>query len=138
MSKQAAYRKFRRSLAEFFDRLVQSAAELGLIYESELMPTLQAWIVAMSSAHMRSFRHTATVIALEVETALCDVAAAVEKDLEVVSRQKEGEKKRKGTGATPAKNQRRDVELRQKMDEVKGRRNKLKEYLNEFFAGYVA
>ena len=70
MSKQPAFRKFRRSLAEFFERLIQSAAEMGLLYDTELMPTLQGWVVAMSSAHMRSFRHTATVIALEVESAI--------------------------------------------------------------------
>ena len=69
------FKKFRKSLSEFLERLISSAAELGSLYTSDLMPTLQTWVIAMSSSQLRSFRHTATVIALEVETALCDAAA---------------------------------------------------------------
>ncbi len=38
----------------------------------------------MSSSQLRSFRHTATVVALEILTALCDVAAAVDKEADVL------------------------------------------------------
>lgn len=98
------------------------------------MPTLQTWVVAMSSSQIRSFRHTATVVALEVETALCEVAAAVEKEAEVVARQREGERKRKasnkGKGAGV-----RDKELEGKAEEVRERRTKLAEFLKEFVDG---
>lgn len=98
------------------------------------MATLQTWVIAMSSSQIRSFRHTATVVALEVETALCDVAAACEKEAEVVGRQREGEKKRKasnkGGGA-------RLKELEQKAHEIRERRTKLAEFLKEFVDGFV-
>lgn len=89
----------------------------------------------MSSSQLRSFRHTATVIALEVETALCDVAAAVEKEAEIVSRQREGERKRKaaankGKGGTPSEKQ-----MEAKAAEVRERRAKLAEFLKEFVDG---
>jgi len=96
------------------------------------MDTLQQWVVSMSSSQIRSFRHTATVIALEAETALCDVAAAVDKESHVLARQREGEKKRKGKGGNP-----RLQELELKGKEVKQRQNKLKTYIKEFVDGSV-
>jgi len=86
----------------------------------------------MSSSQIRSFRHTATVIALEAETALCAVAAATDKEAEVVTRQREGEKKRKGSkGPNP-----RLKELEAKSQGIKRRQNKLKGFIKEFVDGY--
>jgi cohesin complex subunit SA-1/2 len=96
------------------------------------MPTLQTWVIAMSSSQIRSFRHTATVVALEVETALCDVAAAVEKEAEVVGRQREGEKKRKASNKAGGV---RDKGLEAKGQEIRERRTKLAEFLKEFVDG---
>jgi cohesin complex subunit SA-1/2 len=98
------------------------------------MSTLQTWVIAMSSSHIRSFRHTATVIALEVETALCDVASSVEKEAEVVGRQKEGEKKRK---ATQKGGSAREKGLEEKAKEIRERRAKLAEFVSEFVDGCV-
>ncbi|EJD02028.1 uncharacterized protein FOMMEDRAFT_124206 [Fomitiporia mediterranea MF3/22] len=131
-SKHPMFKKFRKSLSEFLMRLVQSAAEMGILYTSDLLMTIQAWVVAMSSSQLRSFRHTATVIALEIETTLCDVAAAVEKEAELITRQREGERKRKGKkGASSG----REKEFEAKAAEVKERRSKLSEFLKEFFDG---
>ncbi|KAI0058337.1 hypothetical protein BV25DRAFT_1283433 [Artomyces pyxidatus] len=133
-SKLPIFKKFRRSLSEFLERLITSSAELGLLYTTDLMATLQTWVIAMSSSQLRSFRHTATVIALEVETALCDVAAAVEKEAEVIGRQREGERKRKASNKTKAAGG-REKELEGKAAEVRERRTKLAEYLKEFIDG---
>ena len=97
------FKKFRKSLSEFLSRLIKSSADLGSLYTSDLVITIQAWVVAMSSSQLRSFRHTATVIALEIEAALCTVAAAVEKEAETVTRQRDGERKRKAKGAGSAR-----------------------------------
>ena len=74
------------------------------------------------------------MIALEIETALCEVAAAVEKEAEVIARQREGERKRKAKGAGAG----RDKELEGKAAEVKGRRSSLAEYLRDVFDGCVS
>ncbi|KAI0827388.1 hypothetical protein BC628DRAFT_1369278 [Trametes gibbosa] len=134
-SKLPVFKRFRRTLSEFLDRLIIASAELGLLYNTDLMPTLQTWVIAMSSSQLRSFRHTATVIALEVETALCDVAAAVEKEAEVVSRQREGERKRKAAGNKGKGGNARESELEKKAAEVRERRSKLAEFLKEFVDG---
>ena len=87
----------------------------------------------MSSSHLRAFRHTATVVAMEVETALCEVAAAVEKEAEIVSRQREGERKRKKTkGEHPTV---RDKDLETKAAAIRERKAKLAEFLKEFVDG---
>ncbi|KXN89772.1 Cohesin subunit psc3 [Leucoagaricus sp. SymC.cos] len=131
-SKLPVFKPFRASLSEFIDRLVLSTADLGVLYTSDFMSTLQTWVIAMSSSQIRSFRHTATVLALEVETSLCDAAAAVDKEAEVVSRQREGEKKRKGSGKGSSA---RDKELEAKAREIRERRTKLAEYLKETVDG---
>jgi cohesin complex subunit SA-1/2 len=131
VSKLTAFRKFRKSLSEFFHRLIQASAESGALYEADFIPTLSTWVIAMSSAQLRSFRHTATVVALEVESALALVAVDVDKESETVGRQREGEKKRKGKGAGGG----RDKDLEKKAAEIKERRDQLMEYLQEFFDG---
>lgn len=96
------------------------------------MRTLQHWVTSMSSSQVRGFRHTATVVALEIETALSDVAAAVEKEAEVVGRQREGERKRKSSNKANAG---RDKELETKAAAVRDRRTKVSEYLKDFIDG---
>lgn len=118
-------------MAEFLNRLIITSTELGVIYASDLMPILQAWIVPLSGSQIRSFRHTATVVALDVETALCQAAAAVDKEVEVVSRQREGERK-KANRSKP-----REQELEAKAKEINERRTKLKEYLKDIFNACV-
>jgi cohesin complex subunit SA-1/2 len=88
----------------------------------------------MSSSQLRSVRHTATVVAMDLESALCEVAAEVEKEVVIIARQREGEKKRAGN----AKGKGRQKEFEGKAEEVRERKNKLNEYLREFFDGCVS
>lgn len=86
----------------------------------------------MSSSQIRSFRHTATVVALQVESALCQVAAAVEKEAEILSRQREGERKRKAVHKSTAV---REKDLEGKAAEIRKRRTILAEFLKEIVDG---
>ncbi len=135
-SKLPAFKKFRKSLSEFLSRLISSAAALELLYTTDLLTTLQTWVVAMSSSHLRAFRHTATVVALEVETALCEVAAEVEKQAETISRQREGERKRKKGKSEPLTARERELEAKAAV--IRERRAKLAEFLKEFVDGCVS
>ncbi|KAH9974267.1 hypothetical protein BGW80DRAFT_1436857 [Lactifluus volemus] len=129
-SRLPIFKKFRKSLSEFIERLVVSAAELGLLYTTDLIATIQTWITCMSSSQLRSFRHTATVVALEILTALCDVAAAVEKEADVLDRQRAAEKKRKAGNKTKTTTG-REKELEGKATEVRERKASLAEFLKE-------
>ena len=115
------FKKFSKSLAEFLHRLVAAAAETGLLYSTVFIDVFEHWVAAMSSSQLRSFRHTATVLALEVEIALCDVAAAVDKEASTTERQLDAEKKRKGIAAAKAKGASRVKELEQKAEEIRER-----------------
>ncbi|KAF8752143.1 STAG domain [Rhizoctonia solani] len=141
VSKHPGYKKFRKQLSELLHRLIQSAADLPqpspLFPASDdtgLLPVLQPWIVCMSTSLVRSFRHTGTIVALEMESALCEVAKDVEKEGEVLGRQREAERKRrasvpgKSKGKTP-----REKELDSKAENVKRRKTVLNDYLKEFF-----
>ncbi len=88
----------------------------------------------MSSAQLRSFRHTATVVALELESALSSVAAVIERETGMINRQREGERKRRKGSHKPSE---RDNSLQKKAAEIKEKRTKMNEYLKEFFDGYV-
>ncbi|KAG9003732.1 hypothetical protein FRB90_011132 [Tulasnella sp. 427] len=127
-SRLPVFKKFRKSLSEFLSRLVISAAETGALYDEQLVAILQTWVMAMSSANLRSFRHTATVVALEMESALAEVAAAVDKEAEVLRRQREGEKKKAGN-----KGKGREQDLQTKFDDVQRRKKSLKELMKEIF-----
>jgi cohesin complex subunit SA-1/2 len=94
------------------------------------MSTIQTWITSMSSSQLRSFRHTATVVALEILTALCDVAAAVDKEADVLDRQRAGERKRKAGNKTKAVTG-REKELEGKAMEVRQRKASLADFLKE-------
>ncbi|KAJ3790131.1 hypothetical protein GGU10DRAFT_383650 [Lentinula aff. detonsa] len=127
---------FRANLSEFISRLINSSALLGSLYNSQLVETLQVWLVPMSSSQIRSIRHTSTVIALEVEAALSQVAKEVEKEVELTGRMKEGEKKRartKGNATGNAKG--KDKELDAKLHETQERQQKLEEFIKEFIDG---
>ncbi|KAL0071305.1 cohesin complex subunit [Marasmius tenuissimus] len=125
---------FRNHLSEFISRLITTAAETRALYNSSLIETLQSWLVPMSSSQIRSIRHTATVVALEVEGALCEVGKELAKAVEVFGRMREGEKKRARTGTTPS-TKGKDKELDSKQREVKDRQAKIEEFIKEFIDG---
>ncbi|KDQ56870.1 hypothetical protein JAAARDRAFT_36349 [Jaapia argillacea MUCL 33604] len=160
ISKLPPFKSFPHSLSAFIRLLITSSAELGLLYEDisidstasdqdqssgiTIIDTLVTWVGAMSSSKVRSFRHTATFVAMEVQAALCEVAAGVEREAEVVVRQKEGEKKRRkakgkdggdGGGKGKGKEGEREKELEERGKEVRERRTKLVEFLKEFVDG---
>lgn len=112
---------------------MQAANDSGVLYESDIIPTLQAWVIAMSSSVLRSFRHTATAIALEFQSALCQIAAATDAEVEMIQRQRQGERKKKGKGTATG----REKDLEKKASEVNSKRNKLTEFIKEFFDGSV-
>ncbi|EJD51835.1 hypothetical protein AURDEDRAFT_82703 [Auricularia subglabra TFB-10046 SS5] len=128
-SKLPIFKKFRKSLAELLHRLVAAASDLGVLDDEKFMKIINTWVVAMSSSQLRSFRHTATVIALEIETALCDVGAAADKEAETLVRQRDAEKKKKGRSGD------REKELEAKSRQANARRTALKGHLKGLFDG---
>jgi cohesin complex subunit SA-1/2 len=64
---------FKTTLISFFNSLIRSIAANDVLYnEAELIENIHIWVSTMSSASSRPFRHTATVIALAVLSALAE------------------------------------------------------------------
>ncbi|KAG4435159.1 hypothetical protein IFR05_009359 [Cadophora sp. M221] len=88
---------FRGSLVGFFDQLIQAMHETGILYtEKPLIENIDVWISSLSSSTLRPFRHTASLVALTMITAMCRVAHGEIEVAAQVQRQFEAEKKRKG------------------------------------------
>lgn len=94
-AKDGGGQAFRHTLHSFFATLVQSIAQSGLLYENQdLLENIAVWIGAMSSSGNRPFRHTATVAALAITTALASTAADIVDNTAKKIRQSESEAKK--------------------------------------------
>lgn len=89
----------------------------------------------MSSSALRPLRHTSTFIALKVNSALCEAASVVSKDLSLKQRQREAEAK-KTTG--DAKTRRERVkEAEKKVKEAHEMKTALEDMMGDTVDAYV-
>ncbi|KAL8698613.1 MAG: hypothetical protein Q9224_001777 [Gallowayella concinna] len=96
ISKNKAFATFRTTLTKFFSSLIRTAAKGGILYSDlALIENFEVWVITMSSGANRPFRHTATVVSLAMESALCEVYSSLAENTAKTVRQKEGEKKKK-------------------------------------------
>ncbi|KAL8715367.1 MAG: hypothetical protein Q9220_000700 [cf. Caloplaca sp. 1 TL-2023] len=96
LSKNKGYASFRSTLTSFIYALITTAHAAGVLYSDlALIENIQVWVTAMSSCAIRPFRHTATVICLTMQSALCNVFSELADNTAKTVRQKDGEQKRK-------------------------------------------
>ncbi|ETS59677.1 hypothetical protein PaG_06609 [Moesziomyces aphidis] len=126
VSRSKTFKSFRKSLNDFLHRLVMSAYDAEILTADGFMEPYQAWVSAMSSSSLRSFRHTATVIALWTISALSEVGAQATKDLATATKQRDAEKKKARTDKSRLK------DLESKLVESRKLKARLEEYINEF------
>lgn len=125
VSRSKSFKSFRKSLNEFLHRLVMSAYEAEVLTADGFMEPFQAWVSAMSSSSLRSFRHTATVVALWTVSALNEVSTQATKDLSTATKQRDAEKKKARTDKSRLK------DLESKVLESRKLKARLEEYINE-------
>ncbi|KAJ5246486.1 hypothetical protein N7468_001469 [Penicillium chermesinum] len=96
ISRAKKYRSFQPMLEEFAVSLVQTFHHSSVLYTDEaLFENIQIWLSCMSTSNCRPFRHTATVVALSIMNALCDIAREVTTTVSTSRKQLESEKKKK-------------------------------------------
>ena len=101
ISKAKEYAPFRSTVTGFFHSLIISAHASGILYSDlGLVEHIEVWVTSMSSSPIRPFRHTATVIGLAMEGALCSVFSDLAESIAATTRQKEGEQKKKAVNKT--------------------------------------
>lgn len=136
ISRTKALKPFRANLNTVAQQLIATLYLTPHLFEDNqttnhsqaLMPLLMAWLLTMSSSPLRPIRHTATFIALKINTALCQCATTVSKELSLKQRQKEAEAKKGGSTAAAKK---RVKEAEEKVKEVHARKTTLEGYMDD-------
>ncbi|GAO15782.1 hypothetical protein UVI_02021520 [Ustilaginoidea virens] len=93
--------------------------------DTDLMDNLHAWLASMSSSSLRPFRHTATTIALAVETGLVGVASILDRRIANIEQQLQAAKR--------GKNKAKSAELQRTLNDANGYRKICSEGIQSFF-----
>lgn len=116
ISRSKEKHSFRPTMTGFFQTLISTAHMAGVLYNDEaLIENILVWITSMSSAAVRPFRHTATVIALSICSTMCTLAAELAENIAKTMRQKDSELKKKSVNKARV----RDIEAKIAEDERK-------------------
>lgn len=126
---------FRTNLNLFISQLIKTISLTPLLYATSettrhttpLLTVLLTWLHSMSSSPLRPLRHTSSYIALKINSALCEVAGEVSRELGLKQRQREAESRK---GNTPAI-QKKVKEAEKKVREVHERKTVLEEHMKE-------
>jgi cohesin complex subunit SA-1/2 len=111
ISKAKTSHAFKSSLIDFFDCLMYTMYETGVLYDDvALYENIELWVTTMTSSFLRPFRHTSLLIALTITTSLCKISLEQAESTAKSLRQMEGEKKKKSSKGTIAA-------LKQKVDQ---------------------
>ena len=115
------WKKFRGSFSDFIQMLVKQC-QYSIIYDQYLMDNVISLLTQLSDSQVRAFRHTSTLAALKLMTALVDVALTVSINLDNTSRQYDSERaKQKDKRAADRLEvlMTKKQELEENMDEIK-------------------
>lgn len=110
------FKKFKKSLAEFFARLLTTASESDLlltapitnesskdILDHPVIDVLKEWLSTLSSSSFRPFRHTATYIVLNIVDSLTGLLLQKRKALAITKKQRDAEKQKQRPDASRIK-----------------------------------
>ncbi|XP_014259117.1 cohesin subunit SA-2 isoform X2 [Cimex lectularius] len=87
------WKKFRTNFCDFVAQLVKQC-QYSIIYDQYLMDNIISLLTGLSDSQVRAFRHTATLAAMKLMTALVDVALVVSINLDNTQRQYESERQK--------------------------------------------
>ncbi|XP_034940731.1 cohesin subunit SA-2 isoform X2 [Chelonus insularis] len=115
------WKKFKTNFCEFVQILVRQC-QYSIIYDQFLMDNVISLLTGLSDSQVRAFRHTATLAAMKLMTALVDVALTVSVNLDNTQRQYEAERqkareKRANDRLESLMSKRKELE--ENMDEIK-------------------
>ncbi|KAF9558489.1 hypothetical protein EC968_007086 [Mortierella alpina] len=125
VSKAKEFKKFRKNFLELYARLIQKA-QADILFDGEFMDSLLAWTISLSSSTFRPVRHTATTAALHIVTSLADIAAEIQEELNVTSRQLSTSQKQKATHT-------KIKQLEKKVAEGQRRKEELGKWIDDIF-----
>lgn len=113
------WKKFKGNYCDFVQTLVKQC-QYSIIYDQYLMDNVISLLTGLSDSQVRAFRHTATLAAMKLMTALVDVALTVSINLDNTQRQYDSERQ-KTTGKRAA----------ERLETLMGKRQELEENMDE-------
>lgn len=113
------WKKFRQNFCEFVQTLVKQC-QYTIIYDQFLMDNVISLLTGLSDSQVRAFRHTATLGAMKLMTALVDVALTVSVNLDNTQRQYEVERQKT-----------REKRASDRLEALLGKRQELEENMDE-------
>ncbi|XP_075217243.1 stromal antigen isoform X2 [Lycorma delicatula] len=113
------WKKFRQNFCDFVAHLVKQC-QYSIIYDQYLMDNVISLLTGLSDSQVRAFRHTATLAAMKLMTALVDVALVVSINLDNTQRQYEAERQKA-----------RDKRASDRLESLMAKRQELEENMDE-------
>ncbi|XP_021930431.1 cohesin subunit SA-2 isoform X2 [Zootermopsis nevadensis] len=113
------WKKFRNNFCDFVQILVKQC-QYSIIYDQYLMDNVISLLTGLSDSQVRAFRHTATLAAMKLMTALVDVALTVSVNLDNTQRQYEAERQKA-----------RDKRASDRLESLMSKRQELEENMDE-------
>ncbi|CAH1781721.1 unnamed protein product [Owenia fusiformis] len=89
----APWKKFKTSFCEFVQVLVRQC-QYSIIYDQYMMDNVISLLTGLTDSQVRAFRHTSTLAAMKLMTALVDVALNLSINLDNTQRQYEAERQK--------------------------------------------
>lgn len=114
-----SWKKFRQNYCDFVQTLVKQC-QYSIIYDQFLMDNIISLLTGLSDSQVRAFRHTATLGAMKLMTALVDVALTVSVNLDNTQRQYEAERQKT-----------REKRASDRLESLLGKRQELEENMDE-------
>ena len=124
------WKKFRSNFTEFIVVLVRQC-QSSLIFDQYLFENVISLLTGLCDSQVRAFRHTSTLAAMKLMTALVTVAASLSVQHDKISRQFEAEKAK---NAARRASQRMDL-LRAKNEEFEEHIKELQQMMGNIFNG---
>ncbi|XP_017860100.1 PREDICTED: cohesin subunit SA-1 [Drosophila arizonae] len=113
------WKKFKHNFCDFVQTLVKQC-QYSIIYDQFLMDNVISLLTGLSDSQVRAFRHTATLAAMKLMTALVDVALLVSNNFENAAKQFEAERVKS-----------RDRRASDRLDSLMTKRSELEENMDE-------
>lgn len=113
------WKKFKNNFCDFVQTLVRQC-QYSIIYDQYLMDNVISLLTGLSDSQVRAFRHTATLAAMKLMTALVDVALTVSVTLANTQRQYEAERQKT-----------RDKRAADRLESLMAKRQELEENMDE-------
>uniref|UniRef100_A0A3Q2NQE3 Cohesin subunit SA n=1 Tax=Fundulus heteroclitus TaxID=8078 RepID=A0A3Q2NQE3_FUNHE len=124
------WKKFKTSFCEFISVLVRQC-QYSIIYDEYMMDTVISLLTGLSDSQVRAFRHTSTLAAMKLMTALVNVALNLSINMDNTQRQYEAERNKI---VAKRANDRLEL-LLQKRKELQENQDEIENMMNAIFKG---